>query len=322
MVESRSWWPRRNDAGPLPEARAGRRGLSAARRTPLLAAIGLDLPPLEVGLAGDPGLFGARSEVWRVGRERVLLAGGASALLLQIAHPLVAAGVTEHSDFPRRAFDRLRSTLDATLRITFGDREQAERTAEGVRATHAAVRGTLTRSTGAFPAGTAYDAGDPELALWVHATLVMTALDTYDRLVRPLPAAERARYFEETKPFGAMFGADDRVMPPTYDAFLGYFRTMVGGGSLVAGPQARDLARDILSPPLPVPILPARPVNRIITAGLLPEPVRETFGLRWRPRDRSAFLAVASASRAALPLAPAPLRYWPHYRSAIRRLRR
>lgn len=294
----------------------------ARPRLPLLSAIGLDLPPLEPGKSDDPGLFGPGSEVWRIGRERALLAGGAAALLLQIAHPLVAAGVAEHSDFPRGAFDRLRSTLDATLRITFGDREQAERTAERVRATHGSVRGTLGRATGGYPAGTAYDAGDPELALWVHATLVMTALDTYGHLVRPLRDPERIRYYEEAKRFGAMFGADERVMPPTYEAFVDYVGAMLGGGSLVAGPEARGLAEDILSPPVPGPIRPVRPINRIVTAGLLPRPIREAFRLEWRSRDRFVFRAAARMSRAALPLTPGPLRYWPHYRTAVRRLRR
>ena len=80
----------------------------------LLASLGLDLPPLEPGERWDPGLFGPDSTVWRIGRERILLAGGPAALLLQIAHPLVAAGVTNHSGFSEDPFLRLRATLDAT----------------------------------------------------------------------------------------------------------------------------------------------------------------------------------------------------------------
>src|SRR5438876_12435031 len=106
----------------------------------------------------DSGLFPADSVARRVDRELFLLAGGAAALLLQVAHPLVAAGVSEHSDFPQKAFTRLRSTLDATLRITFGDREQAERAAARVRATHARVRGSLGDAVGSYPAGTPYEA--------------------------------------------------------------------------------------------------------------------------------------------------------------------
>src|SRR5438093_13769935 len=99
----------------------------------LLAGIGLDLPPLEAGAKGDPGLFGPGSMVWQVARERVLLVAGSAALLLQLAHPLVAAGVAAHGGFQSDPFQRLRATLDATLRVTFGDREPARSAAERVR---------------------------------------------------------------------------------------------------------------------------------------------------------------------------------------------
>jgi uncharacterized protein (DUF2236 family) len=260
--------------------------------------------------------------VWRIGRERVLLAGGAAALLLQLAHPLVAAGVAEHSGFPTAAFGRLRSTLDATLRITFGDREQAERASARVRATHARVRGRLPEALGRYPAGTPYDAADPDLALWVHATLVLTALETHARFVRPLDRDARARYYEEAKRFAALFGAPRNVLPPTYEAFTAYVQEMVHGGALVVGAQATMLARDILDPAVPSVIAPARPLNRVITAGLLPEPMWVDFGLRWGRPERSAFEAAAFGSRATIALVPAAVRFWPHYRMAVRRCAR
>jgi uncharacterized protein (DUF2236 family) len=299
---------------------AGHRATAAPSRLSFLGAVGLDLPPLEAGRFADPGLFGPDSEVWRIGRERILLAGGAAALLLQVAHPLVAVGVIEHSDFPRRAFDRLRSTLDATLRITFGDSEQAERAAARVHATHASVRGKLARPVGRFPAGTAYDAGDPDLALWVHSTLVLTALGSFERFVHPLGPEARRRYYEEAKRFGALFGATERVIPITYEAFRSYVRDMVEGGTLAVDDAARALAAGILSPRLPAMASPARPLNRIVTAGLLPPLVRQAFGLAWTVRDRSVFSAVARSFRAALPLAPSSVRFWPHYRTAMRRV--
>src|SRR5439155_6386821 len=135
------------------------------------------------GAPGDPGLFGPQSMIWNVARERVLVAAGPAALLMQLAHPLVAAGVAAHSDFRRDPFARLRSTLDATLTISFGDMAQANRAAARVMAVHRRVRGSLPVAVGPFTAGTAYDATDPELALWVHATLVVAALDAFDALV-------------------------------------------------------------------------------------------------------------------------------------------
>src|SRR6059058_4391825 len=103
----------------------------------------IGVPPPEPGEPGDPGLFGPGSMVWRIGRERALLLGGPAALLLQLAHPLVAAGVAAHSDFRRDPFARLRATLDSVLTISYGDRSQAEAAAEAVAATHRRVRGRL-----------------------------------------------------------------------------------------------------------------------------------------------------------------------------------
>jgi len=318
-VESRSWWPRTTDRS---EPTLEQRGRRVGRVRSVWGAIGLDLPPLEPGRSGDPGLFGPGSDVWRIGRERVLLAGGAAALLLQVAHPLVAAGVSEHSDFPQKAFTRLRSTLDATLRITFGDREQAERAAARVRATHARVRGSLGDAVGSYPAGTPYEADDPDLALWVHATLVTTALDAYERFVRPLDPRARSRYYDEAKAFGALFGADQRVMPGTYVDFQAYVREVVEGGTLTIGRPARALAADILRPPVPGFLAPTRPLNRLVTAGLLPAAVREAFALRWTAGDRRRFSAFSRSSRAVMPFLPPALRFWPHYRTAMGRMGR
>src|SRR5918993_5866268 len=80
--------------------------------------------PLPPGRPGDPGIFGPGSAAWRIARERVVLAGGPAAPPLQIAHPLVAAGVAAHSDFATDPLRRLRGTLDAVLTVTFGDAAQ------------------------------------------------------------------------------------------------------------------------------------------------------------------------------------------------------
>jgi uncharacterized protein (DUF2236 family) len=258
--------------------------------------------------------------VWRIGRERLLLAGGAAALLLQIAHPLVAAGVAEHSDFPRHAFDRLRSTLDATLRITFGDHEQAEEAVARIRGTHVRVRGTLAEAAGNHPAGTPYDATDPQLAMWVHATLILTALGTYEQLVGRLTWEARRAYYQEAKAFGALFGASPEVMPETFRDFRSYVRSMTEGGALAVGTPARTLAPDIINPPVPSVLGPSRPLHRLVTASLLPRQIREGFGLRRTAWDRSALSVLASTTRLVVPLMPSALRFWPHYRTAIRRV--
>ena len=151
------------------------------RPLPPLLAAPLSGSPRRVAARVGERPFGVGDLAWTVNRESVLLLGGARALLLQLAHPLVAQGVADHSDFLRAPLGRLRSTLDATYTVLFADPASVRRTARAVRRAHERVRGTLQHGTAAFPAGTAYRATDPELLLWVHASLVDSALATYQR---------------------------------------------------------------------------------------------------------------------------------------------
>lgn len=284
-----------------------------------VSTAGLTLPPLQTGTAGDPGLFGPQSLTWHVGRERLLLLGGPAALLLQVAHPLIAAGVADHSDFRDHPYERLTATLDATLTITFGDRRQAEAAADRVGATHTRVRGKLETAVGPFPAGSSYDAWDPELALWVLATLVETALDTYHRFVHPLDMADRKRYFDEARPFAALFGVDADVMPASYEAFRWYVESMKRNSALTVGPESKDLARHILNPPVSRPLRPVAALARLFAASLIPSRLRRAFGLRWSRRDAALLRAAAGSIRLAVAATPGSVRYWPHYRTARQR---
>jgi uncharacterized protein (DUF2236 family) len=260
--------------------------------------------------------------VWRIGRERILLVGGPAAVLLQVAHPLVAAGVARHSRFRADPFGRLEATLDATLRITFGDHEQARAAAEEVGGVHAHVRGHLERPVGPFPAGTTYDARASDLALWVHATLVATALRIYGRFVRGLSAAECERYYQEVKPFARLFGAEDEVLPPDYRAFRSYLARMLEGPELSVGEDAIGLAADILGPPVPLAARPAIPAVRAVTAWLLPDRLRREFGLSWGPVERALVAGMGGPARLAVRALPPRLRYWPHHRIAQGRMAR
>ncbi|MDP9440701.1 MAG: DUF2236 domain-containing protein [Actinomycetota bacterium] len=275
------------------------------------------------GVPGDPGLFGPASEVWRIGRERVLTAGGPAALLLQLAHPLVAAAVADHSDFQADPLRRLRATLDTTLTVTFGDREQAAAAAARVRSRHRQVSGRTRTAVGRFPAGTGYRAEDPQLALWVHATLVWTALEIYDGFVAPLPHQRRARYQAEMSRFGQLFGAS-QDLPDSYADFDSYVRSMDDDAVLEVGPEARAMAGEILSAGASGLARPLRvgagALTGILAAGLLPPRLRAGYWLSWGRREQQAFRAIHLATRAALPVLPVQVRYWPHYLSAKRRL--
>jgi uncharacterized protein (DUF2236 family) len=155
-----------------------------------------------------------------------VLLGGPTALLLQVAHPLVAEGVAVHSDYRAGPAPRLLATLQAVLAVSFGDTEQARAAARAVGRRHAPVRGATRAAVPGVPAGTAYRASDPHQALWVHATLVRTALDVVERLgVRPVDAGLRERYWQQSKPVGRLFGVTDAVWPVTGADFDDYWRT-------------------------------------------------------------------------------------------------
>src|ERR671937_680596 len=155
---------------------------------------------------GDAGLFGPESLTWRVNREGVLLLGGGAALTLQVAHPLVAAGVAEHSNYREDPWGRLYRTLDLTTKIVFGSTKTAKEASDRIKRVHARVHGVTKEPGGRYPVGTPYDARDPELLMWVHATLVNTSLLVYTRYVGSLTIAEQQGYYEEQKVLGEQFG--------------------------------------------------------------------------------------------------------------------
>jgi len=265
-------------------------------------------------------LFGPGSAAWRVARERLLLAAGPAALLMQVAHPLVAAAIAEHSDFTTDPLRRLRGTLDATLRVTFGDHEQVDDAVAFVAQRHRPVRGRLSGSVGPFPAGTPYRGEDPELDLWVFATLVWTAVEVVDAFARPIPTAERHAYYGDMRQFGRLFGADESTMPADYTGLQRYVERM-SSEVLAVDSVAQTLARQILAPEPPLVPRPLRPAPAMLAAGLLPPVLRHAYALPWRRRERIAFAVTRATTRLTLRAVPPPVRFWPHYRTALRRVR-
>jgi len=277
--------------------------------------------PPSPGQAGDPGLFGPGSAAWRIGRERLLTAAGPAALLLQVAHPLVAEGVAAHSDFTTDPLRRLRGTLDAVLTVTFGDTTQVRESAEHVGRRHRPVRGTLPVATGPIPAGTPYRADDGDLGLWVFATLVWTAITVTDGFARPVSPQERDAYYRDMTSLAEVFRVPASLLPDDYTGLTQYVDHQVRH-VLTVGPTAARLAEQILRPDPPIVPPPVRPVPALLAAGMLPAAVREGYGLARRGRERVAFAAVQRATRHALPLLPARVRYWPHYLVATERVGR
>jgi uncharacterized protein (DUF2236 family) len=278
------------------------------------------LPPTPApGQPGDPGLFGPGSAAWRLARERVLLVGGPAALLLQVAHPLVAAGVAAHSDFTADPLRRLRGTLDAVLTVTFGDTGQVAGAVRHVGRRHRHVEGTLPEAAGSVPAGTRYRASDPDLALWVFATLVWTSVTAVDGFARRVTPGEREAYYRDMTRVAPLFGVPASLLPGDCAGLQRYVDDQVRR-VLTVGPTAARLARQILAPDPPILPRPVRPLAPVLAAGVLPARVRDAYGLPWRRRERLAFDATRRATRWAVPLLPAGPRYWPHYTIARERV--
>ncbi|WP_432492709.1 oxygenase MpaB family protein [Kineococcus gypseus] len=255
----------------------------------------------------------------RVTAERAVVLGGPAAILLQVAHPLVAQGVAVHSDYAAGPAHRLLGTLQAALTVTFGDTEQARAAARAVGAQHARVRGTTREDVPGTPAGTPYRANDPHLALWVHATLVWTARRVVERyLGRALDAGERERHWRGSAPFARLFAVPDAVLPASAAAFEEYWEQAVA--ALVVTPGARRVAADLLTlrtlPPLPG----ASALVRAVTADLLPATVADAYGLARTPARRAAVAATRAVLTGARPLLPRRVALWPHALVAERRL--
>ena len=252
-------------------------------------------------------------------RERVLILAAPAAALLQIAHPLVAAAVAEHTDHARPPLERLAATVATNLTVTFGDRHQAAGAAARVAAIHRRTHGILRAAGGRFAAGAAYDATDPGLLLWAHLTIVQVGLLAFERFVGPLAAEERDRYVDEARRFGEAFDVPAHRMPATYAELVETFDAMVAGETLAVAGDALEQSKEILDPVVPAFLRPSIPLTRILAAGLLPDRLRRDFGLRWGRPQRSIFSATAATLRANARVLPERLRWWPHYRTALRR---
>jgi uncharacterized protein (DUF2236 family) len=235
-------------------------------------------------LAGRDGYFSPESVIRRVGNTPVTpFLGGGSAVLLQVAHPLVAVGIAEHSDYRHDLWRRLARTLRALYLITFGSKGEAERAGAAVQAVHAHVRGTTRTRLASFPAGTPYSASDPELMLWVHATLVEASLSAYQRFQQPLSPEEQERYYREMAVVAGLFGTPAAVLPRTLADFREYFRAQIESSTIAVTPVAQEIAEVILRAPLPFPLQMLAPAQRLATIAQLPPRLQREYGLRWTP---------------------------------------
>lgn len=259
----------------------------------------------------------------RVNREAVVVLGWGRAILLQLAHPLVAAGVGTHSGFDSGALAyvrRMRRTIRAMLSLTFGTESEIRETAHRINAIHRRVHGRLDDAVGRYPAGTRYDATDPALLTWVHATLIDSQLRTHALFVGPLARDDEDRYCAEAARVGTLLGVSAGELPDTRDRLDGYLERMQREDRLAVGVGARRLAGALLAPPGKRWVAPALWLGRLTTVGLLPPSIRDAYGFPWRASDARCLRSAAALLRAARRVTPPPLREWPAARRARMRL--
>jgi len=223
--------------------------------------------------------FPEGSVIRRVNIEPAIMFGAGRALLLQLAHPAVAQGVEDHSDFKGNPFKRLQGTLEATYAVVFGSEDLAARVGRRIQRIHD------------FVTGPGYAANDPANLLWVHATLCDTALRCYTTLVEPLSPADEETYYQEMARVAEVFGVARDDQPATLADFGAYVDETVA--SMQVSDVGRDLASFILDPTLPlglhVPFAPLLRLQRRFTLGTVPAPIRDQLGVAWSADDQRRF---------------------------------
>jgi uncharacterized protein (DUF2236 family) len=282
-------------------------------------ALERELELVRIAAAGSlEGVFGPRSMTWHVDREAAIFLGAGRALLLQLAHPWVAAAIGQHSDAFADPVGRFHRTFGVVLTMVFGRLEQSLDAARALHRRHAAISGTMPEAAGPFPVGSWYCANSVPALRWVHATLMETALMVYGLVLPRLTPHERERYYAESRMFAGLFGIPQASLPECWSAFSAYTQAMVQSEILSVTDSARALAHRLLAGTdtwLPIPAS-----YRALTAELLPPRLRRAFALDHGRAERRAAGDLLGWARRIYPYLPGRVRYVGPYQEAQQRL--
>lgn len=263
--------------------------------------------------------LGPGSVQWKINSEVAVLLGWGPAILMQVAHPLVGAGVYQHSSFttnPAGRLPRLHQTLSAMLALTFGTPEAAARAAQGIQRIHDYVNGELQEAAGTFERGTPYSAHDPELLRWVHATILYSFPRAYELYIGPLTTEEKDRYCAEAAQAGTMIGIPEDYLPRDTTELATYMREMLASERIAPTRAAREIAHELLNPLFPRALWWLYWPVKLATIGGLPPEVRRMYGYPWTRSQEAAHRLMAALLRRVLPALPSLLRHWPAARHA------
>ena len=246
-----------------------------------------------------------------------LMAGAGYALMLQVSHPVVGAGVSEHSNFRADPWGRLLRTLDFTTSVVYGGPDLAWETGRRVRKMHRHIKGEL-------PDGEPYHSLEPEPYAWVHATLADSIVRSHMRFVGPVDHRSLETFWSEWKGVGRLLGVRDRDLPARWDAFPEYFDAMIEE-RLEPTDSVTDVLEALAKPPPPevkgmsdglwqALRVPAARGAKLGTVGLMPAALRAKLGLEWTSSQQLELRAVGAASRRSGIILPGSLRnFGPSY---------
>ena len=281
------------------------------------ASRAIDYPAFEQMVAADPALQGHPQAItWRVNGEIIMALGWGRAILMQIAHPKVAAGVGQHSHFsssPAAKAQRFLNTLNRMLTLTYGTPLEAWQAAHAIDTIHNRVNGQDENQA-------RYSARDPELLKWVHATFADSMFKTYEMFVGPLSRAEKDEYLHHASFVAPLLGAPLDYFPGNQAELDAYLAGMLESDTLKVGPQARQLADYVLER-LPIPVV-GRVLQwyaRLLVGGMLPPVLRQAYGFKVGKGGERALQVTAWIYRHLVhPILPPALRRWKVARQAVR----
>jgi uncharacterized protein (DUF2236 family) len=247
-------------------------------------------------------------KIHKVVQEAILLAGGAVAILLQVAEPGVAQGVDNHSNFAYRPLDRLRTTMTYVYCVTFGTRDEKKAVIEMVHRAHASVNGP------------GYSADDPQLQLWVAATLYAVGIELYQEMFGMFEDAEAEAIYREYSVLALSLRVTPDMWPPNQKEFWKYWDSQIA--TMHVTDNAKSVAKDLLrNTEAPLLIRLLLPLVRLTTAQMLPDRLRQAYGLRTSKIRRTTHRVIMGLTRATYPYLPKTIRTYPmkYYMRDMRR---